>query len=155
MSLCIPGAERRTILRSSVYERKRVVQLQLPSELNEIRLLIFLNIYSKISKSNDWDYFEKFEQQFIWHFTSFQEPNDGQYCDQVCTNANGSYNCSCQVGYELQREDGRTCIALNSPGLITNYVDWHFSCHKFWFWEIMKLTDHTYFGLQQFVKFWI
>ena len=28
---CIPGAERRTILRSSVYERKRVVQLQLPS----------------------------------------------------------------------------------------------------------------------------
>ena len=55
---CIPGAEGRTILRSSMYKRKRVVQLQLPSELNEIRLLIFLNIYSKISKSNDWDYFE-------------------------------------------------------------------------------------------------
>ena len=54
---------------------------------------------------------------------AFQKPNNGQYCDQVCTNTNGSYLCSCQPGYELQKEDNRTCIALNFPGIFTNYVD--------------------------------
>ena len=29
-------------------------------------------------------------------------------CDQMCTNTIGSYECSCNVGYELY--DGNTCI---------------------------------------------
>ena len=45
----------------------------------------------------------------MFKFTAFQ----GDFCDQVCENANGSYTCSCQPGYILQGQ--RTCEATNVP----------------------------------------
>lgn len=45
---------------------------------------------------------------FKTHFT-FQ----GDFCDQVCENLNGSYSCSCQEGYNLH--DQRSCQATNVP----------------------------------------
>ena len=45
---------------------------------------------------------------FKTHFT-FQ----GDFCDQVCENLNGSYTCSCQEGYNLH--DQRSCQAINVP----------------------------------------
>ena len=33
---------------------------------------------------------------------------DGHNCSQICVELEGSFNCSCYSGYELQ-EDGITC----------------------------------------------
>ena len=30
-------------------------------------------------------------------------------CDQICKNTEGSFDCSCFMGYRLQ-EDGRSCL---------------------------------------------
>ena len=35
------------------------------------------------------------------------EDNGG--CDQLCTNEQGSYTCSCALGYQLE-PDNRTCL---------------------------------------------
>lgn len=62
-------------------------------------------------------------------FLTFQA-SSSRYCDQICTNTNGSYLCDCYPGYELLHnqfhennsdnqkippETERTCIALNEP----------------------------------------
>ena len=58
-------------------------------------------------------------------FLTFQA-SSSRYCDQICTNTNGSYLCDCHPGYELlhkkndddninQKIITRTCIALNEP----------------------------------------
>ena len=56
-------------------------------------------------------------------FLTFQA-SSSRYCDQICTNTNGSYSCDCHSGYELlhkndddinQKTITRTCIALNEP----------------------------------------
>ena len=35
-------------------------------------------------------------------------------CDQHCTNLKGSYQCSCDPGYNL-KEDNHSCKAINFP----------------------------------------
>ena len=35
-------------------------------------------------------------------------------CGQTCTNTAGSYQCSCNDGYELD-DDGRTCNGMPAP----------------------------------------
>ncbi len=41
------------------------------------------------------------------------EENKGKGpCDQICTNKNGSFACSCQSGYELQK-DKKTCVDID------------------------------------------
>ena len=37
--------------------------------------------------------------------------NDG--CEEICTNTNGSFICSCHQGYML-RHDKRTCTGINN-----------------------------------------
>ena len=36
-------------------------------------------------------------------------------CDQVCTNSNGSFSCSCVPGYRLSTADNHSCTAVNVP----------------------------------------
>lgn len=38
-------------------------------------------------------------------------------CDQHCTNLKGSYQCSCDPGYNL-KHDNHTCKALNAPNIL-------------------------------------
>ena len=42
---------------------------------------------------------------------------DGHNCSQICVELEGSYNCSCYTGYELQ-EDGVAC----EGNLINNII---------------------------------
>ncbi len=35
-------------------------------------------------------------------------------CNQKCTNTNGSYNCSCYIGYELAPNSLNNCIQSNN-----------------------------------------
>ena len=35
-------------------------------------------------------------------------------CDQQCTNLKGSYQCSCDPGYNL-KQDNHSCKAINLP----------------------------------------
>ena len=37
-------------------------------------------------------------------------------CDQICSNTNGSYRCSCMSGYKLL-DDGKTCLAVSDCSL--------------------------------------
>ena len=37
-------------------------------------------------------------------------------CDQHCTNLKGSYQCSCDTGYNL-KQDNHTCKASNAPDI--------------------------------------
>ena len=39
------------------------------------------------------------------------ECNEGSKCDQLCTNTNGSYYCSCNKGYRLLN-DGKSCKGM-------------------------------------------
>lgn len=50
---------------------------------------------------------------FIHEFLFFQEPNNGLYCDQECTNSLGTFSCSCHPGYILK--NNRSCQAINDP----------------------------------------
>ena len=36
------------------------------------------------------------------------EDSDG--CEQVCTNTEGSYLCSCFLGYTLDKDDDHICV---------------------------------------------
>ena len=36
-------------------------------------------------------------------------------CDQNCHNVNGSYVCSCDEGYVLDDDDGRSCDGMFKP----------------------------------------
>jgi len=45
-------------------------------------------------------------------------PNGG--CDHICTNTNGSYNCSCHDGYDLEMNDV-SCIGM-CPLKIPNFL---------------------------------
>ena len=38
--------------------------------------------------------------------------SDLQKCDQICIELNGSYECSCNAGYQLQ-SDNATCSGTN------------------------------------------
>ena len=38
-------------------------------------------------------------------------------CDQHCTNLKGSYQCSCDPGYNL-KQDNRSCKAVNAPNIL-------------------------------------
>ena len=40
-------------------------------------------------------------------------------CGQVCTNTNGSFQCSCRSGFSLL-DDGKTCMELNECLLNTH-----------------------------------
>lgn len=51
--------------------------------------------------------------QNVFYIHEFQEPNNGLYCDQICTNSMAAYSCSCTNGYVLT--NNRTCQAINSP----------------------------------------
>jgi len=42
------------------------------------------------------------------HSQDINECNGDHECDQVCTNTDGSFVCSCDDGY-LLKADGRTC----------------------------------------------
>ena len=33
-------------------------------------------------------------------------------CQQICINTNGSYNCDCQSGFQLNTTDNYTCIGM-------------------------------------------
>ena len=48
----------------------------------------------------------------VWKHLFFSDINecaDGAHlCDQVCTNTDGAYRCSCLQGYQLSL-DGKTC----------------------------------------------
>ena len=33
-------------------------------------------------------------------------------CNQICSNTNGSFVCSCMMGYNLSIEDQRTCLGI-------------------------------------------
>ena len=46
------------------------------------------------------------------HFEDINECNGDHECDQVCTNTDGSFVCSCDDGYLLQA-DGRTCEGIS------------------------------------------
>ena len=37
-------------------------------------------------------------------------------CDQHCTNLKGSYQCSCDSGYNL-KQDNHSCKAINAPDI--------------------------------------
>ena len=39
------------------------------------------------------------------------ECNEGSNCDQLCTNTNGSYYCSCNEGYSLM-DNGKSCKGI-------------------------------------------
>ena len=41
---------------------------------------------------------------------------DGLICDHSCTNTNGSFVCSCNMGYELS-PDGHTCKGIGSTSV--------------------------------------
>ena len=45
----------------------------------------------------------------------FNECNDtsNNKCDHICTNTNGSYECSCRTGYELDKTNNVSCIGKN------------------------------------------
>ena len=46
-------------------------------------------------------------------------------CDQVCSNTEGSYTCSCQQGYKLTTDNhciGKICIMM---AVLTFYVSLH------------------------------
>ena len=44
------------------------------------------------------------------HHTDIDECTQGvRGCNQYCTNTNGSYVCSCYVGYQIS-SDNRTCV---------------------------------------------
>ena len=38
-------------------------------------------------------------------------------CDQHCTNLKGSYQCSCDPGYNL-KQDNHSCKAMNAPNIL-------------------------------------
>lgn len=44
------------------------------------------------------------------------ECSEWGFCDQLCTNTDGGYQCSCASGYVLQSTMNR-CVAKNSSGL--------------------------------------
>ena len=35
-------------------------------------------------------------------FSDIDECSESGVCDQICTNTDGSYSCSCKKGYQLQ-----------------------------------------------------
>ena len=48
----------------------------------------------------------------IYICTDVDECSDGTHnCDQVCTNTNGSYTCSCNSGFTLG-SDGQSCTGM-------------------------------------------
>ena len=69
-----------------------------------IKCLLVLHIFRKIQPH--------IHLMITAFFLTFQASS--RYCDQICTNTNGSYVCNCQDGYELQ-EDKRSCKAHNVP----------------------------------------
>lgn len=38
-------------------------------------------------------------------------------CDQHCTNLKGTYQCSCDPGYQL-KHDNHSCKAMNAPNIL-------------------------------------
>ena len=49
------------------------------------------------------------------------ECNERSGCDQLCTNTNGSYYCSCNEGYRLMN-DGKSCKGMYDIACIDKYM---------------------------------
>ena len=47
---------------------------------------------------------------------------EGHNCSQMCIELEGSYNCACDSGYELQ-EDGLTCEGMYVTALCEQGID--------------------------------
>lgn len=45
------------------------------------------------------------------------ECNEWGYCDQLCTNTEGSYMCSCAAGYSLNVNNNKRCVAGDAKNL--------------------------------------
>ena len=44
---------------------------------------------------------------------------DTDGCNQICSNTNGSFECSCRSGFTLL-DDGKTCVEINECSLGTH-----------------------------------
>lgn len=53
---------------------------------------------------------------FVFFLVDRNECEEWGYCDQLCTNTEGSYSCSCFPGYELL--DRARCASPNSSSLL-------------------------------------
>ena len=72
-------------------------------------------------------------------------------CEQICTNTDGSYYCTCMDGYELG-SDNHTCTGddyTNYPSYIRNYVSRLFPIikhvHILLLWIISDVRTYSMF----------
>ena len=76
------------------------------------------------------------EREVLFKWVSFSDINEciinNGGCSQFCNNSEGSYNCYCQQGFNLEI-DGRTCL----PGKVAHVYtepEIQFNLNNLWFW---------------------
>ena len=76
------------------------------------------------------------------HYTDVDECTAGQHtCSHICSNTEGSYNCSCPIGFQLD-DDNRTCTGENE-------------CHCIVLWALLVFTQEfnfTFLRLHTYLK---
>ena len=60
-------------------------------------------------------------------------------CDQMCTNYDGGYACSCRKGYRLQ-SDFKTCRPIGKSAALVRCLMWYYT-------YVMVLAYNKLFGI--------